>query len=155
MAWRQKKHGQYSVHKSLGLLQAISLQDTSVKFGNIEKRVGNLSEEKSAQDMSAGVVCWLQRVSRQVWVGSGPLLWQGRWQCLSAGGVRSSVKHLILRNNIYPWGGDLGSSVASPVPVTCVTYQTSLSLSLGPPGDFSRQKNAEFYPGYWGLKPFT
>ena len=50
MAWRQKKHGQYSVHKSLGLLQAISLPDTLVKFGNIEKRVGNLSKEKSGQE---------------------------------------------------------------------------------------------------------
>lgn len=50
MAWRQKKHGQYSVHKSLGLLRAISLPDTLVKFGNIEKRVGNLSKEKSGQE---------------------------------------------------------------------------------------------------------
>ena len=132
MAWRQKKHDQYSVHKSLGLLQAISLPDTLVKFGNIEKRVRNLSKEKSGQEEQWSPVCsgspdkceWEVGLCSDRASGSVPL------QQLSAGGVRSSVKHLILRNNIYPWGGDLDSSVASPVPVTCVTHLTSLSLSL-------------------------
>lgn len=54
----RKKHGQYSVHKSLGLLRAISLPDTLVKFGNIEKRVGNLSKEKSGQE-----TCWQEQWS--------------------------------------------------------------------------------------------
>ena len=44
------KHGKYSVHKSLSLLQAISIQDTLTETENIEKRVRNLSKEKSGQE---------------------------------------------------------------------------------------------------------
>lgn len=111
------------------------MQDMLVEVGNKEKRVRNLSKEKSGQETYQqehwSPVCSGSPDKCEWEVGlHSQSLWQCPLQQLSAGGVRSSVKHLILRNNIYPWGGDLDSSVASPVPVTCVTHLTSLSLSL-------------------------
>ena len=91
------------------------MQDMLVEIGNIEKRVGNHSKEKSGQETcqheqwsagcsgSADQCEWEVALCSDRAAGSVPL------QQRSAGRVRSSVKHLILRNNIYPWGGDLGS----------------------------------------------
>ena len=115
------------------------MQDMLVEIGNIEKRVGNHSKEKSGQETcqheqwsagcsgSADQCEWEVALCSDRAAGSVPL------QQRSAGGVRSSVKHLILRNNIYPWGGDLGSSVASSVPITYVTHQNYLIYSCKTP----------------------
>ena len=83
------------VKKSLGLLQAISLPDTLVKFGNIEKGVRNLSKQKSGQE-----TCQQEQWSPVCSGSPGKCEWevglhsQSLWQCplqqLSAGGVRSS-----------------------------------------------------------------
>ena len=64
------KHGKYSVHRSLGLLQASSIQDTLTEVGNIEKRVRNLSKEKSRQETR----------QQQQWsavCAGGDVLWPG------------------------------------------------------------------------------
>ena len=129
------KRGKYSVHKSLGLLQASSIQDTLIEVGNIEKRVRNLSKEKSRQETRQqqqwSAVCSgsQDECEQEVALCSDKAFGSVLVQQLSASGVRSSVKHLILRNNIYAKGEDLDSSVAFSVPVTCVTHQNSFIYS--------------------------
>ena len=129
------KRGKYSVHKSLGLLQASSIQDTLIEVGNIEKRVRNLSKEKSRQETRQQqqwfAVCSgsQDECEQEVALCSDKAFGSVLVQQLSASGVRSSVKHLILRNNIYAKGEDLDSSVAFSVPVTCVTHQNSFIYS--------------------------
>ena len=88
------KHGKYSVHKSLSLLQAISMQDMLVEVGNIEKRVGNLSK-KSGQETcqheqwSAGCSGSPDKCEQEVALCSDRAAGSVPLQQLSTGGVRS------------------------------------------------------------------
>ena len=88
------KHGKYSVHKSLSLLQAISIQDTLTETENIEKRVRNLSKEKSGQETDQQQ--WSARCSgspdkceQEVALCSDRAAGSVPLQQLSTGGVRS------------------------------------------------------------------